>query len=84
MLLMSRSIWSYEPTIYQLNGFWLKLVMFWDVNPNTPVVWTVELYLPFPLFSCINLVGVLRASGSLSYELRRVAVEFSLNDLRFR
>jgi len=33
------------------------------------------LYIPFLLYSCINLVGVLRASGSLSYELGRVAVE---------
>ena len=52
--------------------------MLWDVNPNTPGVRTVELYLPFPLCSCINPVGVLRASDSLSYELRRVAVELLL------
>ena len=44
--------------------------MFWDVNLNAPVLLTAELYLPV-----LNLVGVLRASGSLSYELRRVAVE---------
>ena len=44
--------------------------MFWDVNLNAPVLLTAELYLPV-----FNLVGVLRASGSLSYELRRVAVE---------
>ena len=49
--------------------------MFRDINPNTPVVLTIELYLPFLLYSSINLVGVLRASGSLSYELGRVAVE---------
>ena len=68
----------------QLDIFWLKLVLFWDVNPNTPVVWTVELYLPFFLYSWVNLVGVLRASGSLSCELRRMAVELILNVLRFR
>jgi len=56
----------------QLDVFCLKLVMFWDVNPNTPVVWTVELYLPFLLYSWINLVFVLRASGSWSHEFRRV------------
>ena len=49
--------------------------MSWDVNLNTPVLLTVELYLPFLLYSGINMVGVLRASGSLSYELRRVAIE---------
>jgi len=29
---------------------WSKLAMIWDVNPNTPVVWTVELYLSFRLY----------------------------------
>ena len=48
----------------------------------TPLL-TVELCRPFRLYSCNNLVGVLRASGSLSYELRRVAVEFSVNDYAF-
>ena len=30
------------------------------------------------------MFGVLRAGGSLSYELRRVAVELLLNVMRFR
>ena len=62
----------------QLDIFWLKLVVFLECNPSTPVVWTVELYLPFLPYSWNNLVVVLRASGSLRYELRRVAVEYIL------
>jgi len=44
---------------------WFNLAMFWDVYLNTPVLLTVEWYLLFLLHSWINLVGVLRASGSL-------------------
>jgi len=38
---MSRSLALYglmSQLSNQLDVFWLKLVMFWDVNPNTPVV----------------------------------------------
>jgi len=44
-------------------SFWLKLVIFWDVNPSTPYVWSVTLYLYFLLHYLNFLPWCTRASG---------------------
>jgi len=39
------------------------IVYFWDVNPSTPDLWSVELYLSFIFFYCALLGDLLRVCG---------------------